>query len=161
MSASPVVARVRAAVEPAVASTGLFCEDVQVSAAGRRSVVRVVVDLVDGPGGVTADELTEVSRAVSAAMDSADPVRGGYVLEVSTPGTGRPLTTPRHFRRAVSRLVRLVGTDGSTIAGRLIEAGEDLVLEGESGRVVVAADTIVRGEVEVELSALRIEDEES
>ncbi len=144
--------RVRAAVGPAVESSGLLLEDVVVTRAGKRSVVRVTVDLTDGPGGVGSDQLGEVSRAVSAAMDAADPVAGTYLLEVSTPGTDRPLTEPRHFRRAQGRLVRLVLTDGSTRAGRLVEAGADLVLESDGARTAVPAADVVRGSVEVELT---------
>lgn len=156
---SSATQRVRAAVGPAVAGVGLLLEDVVVTAAGRRSVVRVVVDLPDGPGGVDSEALAEASRAISAAMDDADPVRGSYVLEVSTPGTDRPLTEPRHFRRAVTRLVRLTLTDGSTRAGRLVEVGEALVLEAPDGaRTDVPRGDVVRGVVEVELT--RAQDEE-
>ncbi len=156
---SPAAQRVRAAVEPAVAGVGLLLERVVVTAAGRRSVVRVVVDLPDGPGGVDADALTEASRAISAALDEADPVRGSYVLEVSTPGTDRPLTEARHFRRAVTRLVRLTLVDGTTRSGRLVDAGETLVLEGPDGaRTTVPRDDVARGVVEVELA--RSQDEE-
>ncbi len=73
---SSPVQRVRDAVEPAVADVGLLVEDVVVTQAGTRSVVRVVVDLPDGPGGVDADALADASRAVSAALDAADPVAG-------------------------------------------------------------------------------------
>lgn len=156
---SPAAQRVRAAVEPAVAGVGLLLEQVVVTAAGRRSVVRVVVDLPDGPGGVDSEALTEVSQAVSAALDEADPVRGSYVLEVSTPGTDRPLTEARHFRRAMSRLVRLSLVDGTVRSGRLVEAGEVLVLEGQDGaRTTVPRDEVVRGVVEVELA--RSQDDE-
>ncbi|MDO8107358.1 ribosome maturation factor RimP [Isoptericola sp. b441] len=151
--------RVRAAVEPAVAGVGLLLEDVVVTRAGRRSVVRVVVDLPDGPGGVDSDRLADVSRAVSSAMDVADPVAGPYLLEVSTPGTDRPLTEGRHFRRAVGHLVRLTLVDGATRHGRLVAAGSELTLEAADGSTAsVPADQVVRGVVEVELS--RSADEE-
>lgn len=156
---SPAAQRVRAAVEPAVAGVGLLLEQVVVTAAGRRSVVRVVVDLPDGPGGVDSEALTDASRAISAALDEADPVHGSYVLEVSTPGTDRPLTEPRHFRRAVTRLVRLTLTDGTTRSGRLVDAGEPLVLEGADGaRTTVSLGDVARGVVEVELARARDEE---
>lgn len=157
-SQSQVAARVRAAAEPAVAGSGLVVEDVQVGG-GRRPVVRVVVDLADGPGGVDSDALGEAARAVSAALDAEDPVAGPYLLEVSTPGTDRPLTTPRHFRRAVTRIVRLTLTDGSTLVGRLVDADEQLTLvDAEGGTTAVDPADVVRGVVEVELA--RAQDEE-
>ena len=92
--------QLRSILEPAVVASGLYLEDVVTAAAGRRTTVTVVVDLADGPGGVSSDQLSEVSRAVSEALDAADPIKGAYMLEVTTPGIDRPLTTPRHFRRA-------------------------------------------------------------
>ncbi len=155
--------RVRDVVEPVVAAAGLHLEDVVVTRAGRRSVVRVVVDLdQDEVGSLGSDRLADVSRAVSAALDAADPVTGQYVLEVSTPGTDRPLTEPRHFRRARGRLVRLVLADGSARTGRLRDAGPDgLVLVSDDGEFVVAPDEVVRGEVQVELRRADDEGEEA
>ena len=73
------------------------------TAAGRRSVVRVVVDR---DGGVDLDAVAEVSRAVSEALDGADDLGSSpYVLEVTSPGVDRPLTAPRHWRRNAGRLV--------------------------------------------------------
>lgn len=150
--------RVRAAVEPAVTAAGLVVEDVVVTRAGKHSVVRVVVDLPDGPGGVDADTLAAASRAISAALDAADPVAGRYLLEVSTPGTDRPLVAPRHFRRAVGRIVRLSLTDGTTRTGRLVDADPDLTLEESGVRTLVPMADVASGRVEVELT--RAEEEE-
>ncbi|MCU1431599.1 MAG: Ribosome maturation factor rimP [Actinotalea sp.] len=153
--------RVRDVVQPVVEAAGLFLEDVTVSAAGRRSVVRIVLDLgEDAVGSLDLDTLGAVSRDVSAALDVEDPVRGEYVLEVSTPGTDRPLTELRHFRRARTRLVRLTRQDGSVLTGRLLEADVDgYDVETAPGTVVrVAPAEVVRGAVEVELR--RIEHDE-
>ena len=145
--------RVRDVVRPVVESAGLYLEDVTVSAAGRRSVVRIVVDLEDAVGSLDLDTLGTVSRDISTALDEHDPVRGEYVLEVSTPGTDRPLTEPRHFRRARTRLVRLTRRDGSVVSGRLLEAGPDgYDVETAPGTVErVPPDDVARGAVEVEL----------
>lgn len=152
---------VREVVEPVVTAAGLVVEDVHVSAAGRRSVVRVVVDLADGVGGIDADTLGAVSRDISAALDRDDPVKGAYTLEVSSPGTDRPLTQPRHFRRARTRLVRLTLRDGSTVHGRLVAADDEaLVVQADAGEVRLTLDDVVRGVVEVEL-ARATDDEET
>lgn len=153
VTGSSPAAAVRRVVQPVVAAAGLVIEDVTVSRAGRRSVVRVVVDLDDAVGGVDADTLADVSRAVSAAMDAADPVSGAYTLEVSTPGADRPLTELRHFRRARTRLVRLVLHDGGRLRGRLVEADADeLTLRTDAGELRVPFGDVARGAVEVELS---------
>lgn len=151
---------VRAAIEPAVRDAGLFLEDVTVSRAGARSVVRVVLDLPDDvEGNLDLDTVAEATRPISTALDAVDPLRGAYTLEVSTPGTDRPLTEPRHFRRARGRLVRLVLADGGTVEGRLragSEVGPDLLLDVPRARGVVTERVVpladvVRGQVQVEL----------
>lgn len=151
--ATSQVERVREVVQPVVAAQGLFLEDVVVAPAGRRTVVRVVLDLdEDAVGSLDLDTVGEVSRDISAAMDAAEPVRGAYVLEVSTPGTDRPLTELRHFRRARTRLVTLTLADGTSVHGRLVEAtAEDYEVETDAGTVHVRPADVRRGVVEVEL----------
>ena len=114
--------RVRAVIEPVVAAAGYDLEDVNLSRAGRRHVVRV---LVDADGGITLDDVALVSREISAALDAADEadgevLAGEYQLEVGSPGVDRPLTQPRHWRRNVGRLVAANG-----MTGRVLSAGDD------------------------------------
>jgi ribosome maturation factor RimP len=105
---------------PVVAAAGCDLEDVTVAAAGRRSVVRVVVD---ADGGVDLDAVAAVSRAVSEALDADTPggsaFAGPYVLEVSSPGVDRPLTAPRHWQRAVGRVVSVAVAD-TTLTARVL-----------------------------------------
>lgn len=124
--------QLRSVLESAVEGSDLYLEAVTTKQAGRRTVVTVVVDLPDGPGGVSSDQLSEVSRAVSAAMDEADPIRGAYVLEVTTPGIDRPLTTPRHYRRATGRKVSVTTADGERTGTLEAVTGEDLIIDGEA-----------------------------
>ena len=131
---------------PVVEDAGAFLEGVETTRAGRYSTVRVLVDLPDGPGDLDLDALTTVSRAVSAAVDEADPVRGQYTLEVSTPGAERELSTPRHFRRAVGRDVELmVEDDGvdAVLTGTVTAADEDSVtLQADGRERVLALDDV-------------------
>jgi ribosome maturation factor RimP len=141
---------------PVVEGAGLDLEDVSVSAAGRRSVVRVVVDR---DGGVPLDDVAEVSRQVSAALDELDAAEPGvlgasYVLEVSSPGVDRPLTAPRHWRRSTGRLVKAVLRDGGDATGRVVRAdgGEDggVVLDVDGEQRTVPYAEVARGVVQVE-----------
>ena len=131
---------------PVVEDAGAFLEGVETTRAGRYSTVRVLVDLPDGPGDLDLDALTTVSRAVSAAVDEADPVRGQYTLEVSTPGAERELSTPRHFRRAVGNDVELVVEDDgvdAVLTGTITAADEDSVtLQADGRERVLALDDV-------------------
>ena len=88
---------ISAALDEVVASCGLYLETVKVGRGGKNLVVKVVVDLPSGPGGVDSDRLTEVSRDISQRLDDVDLVQGAYTLEVSTPGAER---TPPLFQGA-------------------------------------------------------------
>ena len=123
--------RIADIIRPVVAAAGMDLESVRVSAAGRRRLLRVVVD---SDQGVSLDDAAAISRQLSAALDTV-AVMGDfpYTLEVSSPGVDRPLIDPRHWRRAVGRLVQVTVNDAG-------DSGDSGVSGSVSGRVV-AADT--------------------
>lgn len=162
-SAAAARQRLRDLLAPVVAAHDAELEDVAVSRAGSRSIVRVVVDR---EGGLDLDAVATVSRAVDTALDAdEDVVPGAYVLEVSTPGVDRPLTEPRHWRRAVGRLVDVRRHDGSRLRGRVLEAGEASAVVREEatfergrrrragGDTTVGYAEVARAGVEVEFAA--------
>ncbi|MDQ1293122.1 MAG: ribosome maturation factor RimP [Actinomycetota bacterium] len=152
MVASSKVDGVRAMVAPVLDSCGLVLEDVTIAPAGRRTVVRIVVDLPqDRAGGVTLDEIAEVSTLVSHALDGSTVLGSApYVLEVTSPGVNRPLTEQRHWRRARGRLVTVGLSDGESRTGRLEDVDSDgILLEGD----LLAWDRVASGKVEVDFSA--------
>jgi ribosome maturation factor RimP len=148
---SAVDERVRSVVGPVVQSVGLDLEGVQISAAGRRRVLRVVVD---ADSGVPLDTVAEVSRLVSDALDSSDAMGGQpYVLEVSSPGVDRPLTAPRHWRRAVGHLVRADLVGGGELLGRVSGADDEaatLQVDDQPRRLHYT--DVVRATVQIEFS---------
>jgi ribosome maturation factor RimP len=74
-----------------------------------------------------------------------------YVLEVTSPGVDRPLTEPRHWRRARSRLVTAALADGSTVAGRVTEADDEAVtLDVDGTPTRLALSDVTSGRVQVE-----------
>ncbi len=146
-------ARLRTLLAPVVEGLGADLEDLQVSPAGRRRVVRV---LVDRDGGVSLDDVADASRALSDALDDIDArepdlLGGSYVLEVSSPGVDRPLTEPRHWRRNTARLVRTVLRDGGAVTGRVLRSDEQqVVLDVDGTERVLALADVARGHVQVE-----------
>lgn len=145
-----------------VERAGFVLDDLDVRPAGRRQVVRVTVDTPDAPavddgpaGGVDLDAVAALSRDVSAAVDAHEAshgaVLGEYTLEVSTPGTDRPLTEPRHWRQAWLRRVAVTCTDGTKLTGRVGAVTDEAVtLAVEKGLQEVPFATVERAGVEVE-----------
>jgi ribosome maturation factor RimP len=148
-------------LEPVVRAVGLDLESVRVGSAGRRRLLHVVVD---ADGGVDLDNIALVSREASARLDDTGAMgEAPYTLEVSSPGVDRPLTQPRHWRRAVGRLVRVpisgpgapepsspkqAGGPAGHAAG---PAGHAAGPAGHAeGRVIVAGDSGVTLEIDGE-----------
>jgi ribosome maturation factor RimP len=149
-------ARLRDVIEPLARSAGYDLEDLSVVRMGRRHVVRVTVDR---DGGVGLDAVAELSRGISHGLDDAESaagefIAGEYQLEVSSPGTDRPLTEPRHWRRNVGRLVTL-RLGGHLVTGRLIAADD-------TGATLAVDDVVSthpyadlgRGRIEIEFNRL-------
>lgn len=149
-----------------VERAGFVLDALDVRPAGRRQVVRVVVDTTDVPGrddgpapGVDLDAVAGVSRELSAALDAREEQGDGaavppgeYTLEVSTPGVDRPLTLARHWRRAWLRRVVATLADGSEVAGRVGPVTDDetvtLAVAGRKGRATdVELRALALGEV--------------
>ena len=145
--------RIHDLAREALAELGLVVEDVAVTPAGKRRLVRIAVDhdlsrlgLTDDASTVphlTLDEVADATRAVSTALDDADEMGAApYVLEVSSPGVDRPLTDPRHFRRNVGRLLQVHRSADEPVTGRLLSAGAEgvtLLTQGLKGRPVTGS----------------------
>ena len=155
---------VRDQLDPVVRDLGLMLDDVAVTTVGDRLLLRVVLDLPDEQvGSLSLDAIADAARAVSTALDEADPMgESPYTLEVSSPGVERPLTEPRHLRRNVGRVVQLTLVDGGVATGRVLSVQDDdalvLLLNGAKKgmpatrqRVIAWAD-VVQGVVQVEFN---------
>ena len=160
--------QIRPAVEAPLSDLGLLVEDVAVTPAGKRRLVRIWIDRVLQDTGdttsvtppLTLDEVADATRAVSDALDETGAMgEQPYTLEVGSPGIDRPLTEPRHFRRNVSRLVTVTLVEGEPVTARITAAGDTGVTlevpatKKEPARSVhVAYAEVSRAVVQVEFS---------
>jgi ribosome maturation factor RimP len=158
---------------PALAADGLVVEELRLTPAGKRRILKVLIDrdpYAERPGsagpplpapdvpieGLSLDEVAEASRLVSEQLDrltgEGDPLDGTpYTLEVSSPGIERPLTLPRHYRRNVGRLVDLETADGSTLRCRITSATPDSVtVETSHGPRELGWPDVLSASVQVE-----------
>jgi ribosome maturation factor RimP len=153
-------AKLEALLEPIVRAAGLDLESVKIGSAGRRRLLRVVVD---GDGGVSLDDIALVSREASIRLDDTGAMgEAPYTLEVSSPGVDRPLTQPRHWRRAVGRLVRVplagsgdpgprAGAQAASVEGRVVAAGDNgIILAVDGERLELGYAELGPGRVQVE-----------
>jgi ribosome maturation factor RimP len=163
-------ARLVALLEPTVEAHHLFLEGVSIKVAGAHRTLHVVVDLPEEEtGGVSLDVIADISRELSAVLDQnrdggVFAANQAYDLEVSSPGVSRPLTEPRHWRRARGHVVKVNVIQGENVTGRLVEVADDGVTvvpdlpapkgvkpkQGEPVRL--GFDQIRSGKVEVEFT---------
>lgn len=147
--------RVADVVEPVLGQFALELDAVEIMPAGRRSLVRVVVDGDGSDGrGPSLDDIAGATKAVSAALDDSDATgAGAYTLEVTSRGVSRPLTLPRHWRRNADRLVTATLTDGTTVTGRITGSDDNTVtLDVDGTARQLAYSQISKALVQVELN---------
>ena len=140
---------------PILAQFDLELDAVEVIPAGKRQLLRVVVDGDGATGtGPLLDDIAEASKALSAALDSSDAVGNtAYTLEVSTRGVDRPLERAAHWRRNRGRLVSVTTTAGNTFVGRIVSAEEETVRLEVDGTVrELALGEVGEALVQVELN---------
>ncbi|MFD5750627.1 ribosome maturation factor RimP [Streptomyces sp. NPDC127033] len=158
--------RLRGLLEPLVSAKDLDLEEIEVSRAGRRRVLRIVVDSDEG---VDLDECAELSRSISEKLDETDAMgEDEYQLEVTSPGAERPLTEHRHYLRAVGRLARIQFHEGGEVVARILtvdDGGLDLEVPGVKGRKPTARRAefaqIAKARVEIEFNRKDKKEEEA
>jgi ribosome maturation factor RimP len=133
-------------LEGEVGALGYELVELEVHAHRGGGVVRLYIDR-PGADGVTVEDCEAVSRRVSAVLDASDPIRGGYTLEVSSPGFDRPLRTRAHFARFLGSRVHVetaLPRDGRRRwTGRLVALeGDTVVLEVDGERVELGLNEI-------------------
>jgi ribosome maturation factor RimP len=144
-------------LEPVVHALDMDLEGIRVTSAGRRRILRVVVD---ADGGVSLDDIALASRELSSKLDNA-PEMGEqpYTLEVSSPGVDRPLTQPRHWRRAVGRLVvaPLAVSDSSAQDGNGVASAEGRIIGSSAAGVTLENDGVTREYAYADLGPGRVQ----
>jgi ribosome maturation factor RimP len=138
------------------ARAGYEIEDVVIDARSRPPRITVIAD---GDTALDLDTITTLSRSASTLLDAVKSIEGRYVLEVSSPGVDRPLTSEKHFRRSRGRKVELALADGTQVTGRVGETSDNtlmLVVRDDRARDwtlrPVPIGEIRKGVVQVEFS---------
>jgi len=133
------------AVTPALSALGFYLEDVIITSAGRRSMLTIIVD---GDTHLSLDQVTSATKAIGEIVEGLQSLGDTpFTLEVTSPGLDRPLTKPRHWRKNIDRLVKIVLLDGSVVNGRIKSATETDVLVDD---VSIEFSAIKRATLEVE-----------
>jgi ribosome maturation factor RimP len=120
-------------LRPVVEGAGCELWEIEYAPGRGGGLLRLYIDAADG---VAVDDCERVSRAVSEALDAADPIPGHYTLEVSSPGIERPLRTAQQFAPYVGEKV-FVETVHVVDERRRFKG---LLVAADAGTVVVEVD---------------------
>jgi ribosome maturation factor RimP len=125
-------------LEPPIEALGYELVDIEFAQAGRGGVLRIFIDrrAQNEALGITVDDCANVSHAVSEVLETQDPIKGHYTLEVSSPGFDRILRTRAHFERFVG--ARVFAELKLPIDGRRRFVGELKSVAGDT--IVVEVD---------------------
>lgn len=132
-------ARAEALITPIVEANHFELVDVEYVKEGSSWYLRAYIDK---EGGITVDDCELVSRAFSDLLDKEDFIEDAYILEVSSPGLGRPLKKDKDFKRSIGeeveiRLYKAVDKKKEDI-GLLTAFDKDTVtIEHEDGSMAV------------------------
>jgi ribosome maturation factor RimP len=129
-------------VAPELDALGFECVKLEIVGSTASPVVRLYIDK---PGGVSIGDCSLVSRSVGLLLDKADPFPRRYLLEVSSPGNNRPLTTEAHFQRFVGESAKV-----QTVEGRGKTTYTGSITSCSGGLLTLATEE--HGTVEIRLS---------
>jgi ribosome maturation factor RimP len=143
------------AITPAIEAAGCYLEEVTLTPAGKRKIMTVIVD---GDTNLSLDQVTAVSKAVSAIVEVL-PALGDtpFTLEVTSPGVDRPLTHPRHWRKNHGRLINVTLEDGKVVKGRI---GDSTEIDVEIDSLKIAYAAMKRALIEIEFKSLKSSENE-
>jgi ribosome maturation factor RimP len=113
---------VASAIRPIIEAAGNYLEEVKIIAAGKRKLITVIVD---SDSYLNLDQVTSVTRSISDVIEGVNSLGDTpFTLEVTSPGTDRPLTLPRHWKKNHGKLVKISLIDGAEVEGRIANSSE-------------------------------------
>ena len=89
---------------PIMEENGFELVDVEYVKEGSNWYLRAYIDK---PGGITVNDCEVVSRRLSDILDEEDYIDDAYILEVSSPGLGRPLKKEKDYQRSLGKLIEI------------------------------------------------------
>lgn len=136
---------IAAVITPVLATQGFYLEDINITSAGSRSMLTVIVD---GDTHLSLDQVTSASKAISEIIENIQSLgQSPFTLEVTSPGLDRPLTKPRHWRKNLDRLIKVIFLDGQVVTGRIKDVNETGVMVDE---LFIQFTSIKRATLEIE-----------
>jgi ribosome maturation factor RimP len=123
-------------IQPIVEGLGYEFVGIEYNPHPKHGVLRVYID---NEAGIIVDDCSKVSHQISGVLDVEDPIQGNYQLELSSPGSDRPLFNIEQFEQFIGHIVKVSlfkpVNNRRKIVGRIQKVEQDMVQIEESGQV--------------------------
>ncbi len=141
MREKDLIGNIREILSPEVSSMGFELLDIDFSGGSLRLTI-------DKPGGVTLDDCVSVNRRASLLLDTSDPIKSSYRLEVSSPGLNRRLKTKKDFEYFSGRGAKIL-TKEAKIKGIIKGlAGDTVLLDTDGSEVSINMKDIIKANLD-------------
>lgn len=124
-------------VMPLISQNQFELVDVEYVKEGGNWYLRVYIDK---PGGINVEDCELISRALSDLLDEKDYIEDAYIMEVSSPGLGRPLKKEKDFERSIGKDVDIrlyrAKSGNKEFSGALVSYDKDTVTIEEAGESI-------------------------
>ena len=127
-------------IEPTLRDMGFELVTARFMKSAGSSTLQVMAEPADRSRVMTVEDCAEISHAVSAVLDVADPIAGAYQLEISSPGLDRPLVKAEDYVRFAGEPAKIELSEAIGIEGRKRFQGVLAGLEGEEVLMVVEGE---------------------
>jgi len=107
-----------------IADQGVDLYDTEIVTDGDRKIYRIYITSKDG---ISLDKCTEITKIISPILDIDPPLSGEYILEVSSPGIDRKLSTIDHFKNSIGELVKIKLSNGEKSKNKIIKVEDSKI----------------------------------
>lgn len=123
-------------IEPIVEGLGYECVGIEYNSHPKNGMLRIYID---NEVGINVDDCSKVSHQIDGVLDVEDPVQGNYQLEVSSPGSDRPLFKIEQFEQFIGHIVKVnlfnPVNNRRKISGRILKVEQDIIQLKDGGQI--------------------------
>lgn len=102
-------------------------------------------------GGVNLEDCEKVSKLLSPIFDVEPPVGGDWILEVSSPGLERRLTSIENFANSINELVKITSKNNENLSGKILNVKDDeITLQTQNGETIINFNDIKKAKTYIE-----------
>lgn len=139
---------IRQLIEPICMEDSFILYDVAIQGTGKNRIIKIIADTETG---VTLDQCHMLSRKISDLFYRKDLFNGDYCLEVSSPGTSKPLQEPYEYKRSIGKNLKVnyrEGEEQKSTIGKLVAFDDDIItLQVEKEEVVISLNNIEKAKI--------------